>query len=235
VSHEAQKIQESLAVSHEAQKIRLVMELRQHGITDTRVLSAIERLPRDAFVPETFRDQAYENTALPIGHGQTISQPSVVGYMTQELHIGERMKVLEVGTGSGYQAAVLSRLCRRVYSVERDRTLLSEAEARFRALRLNNIVTRCADGSLGWPEQAPFERIIVTAAATDVPPALVEQLAPEGIMILPVGEKPDAQRLIKCRRTADGMDIDELWPVRFVPLVGGLADERQSSSARRRR
>ena len=206
----------------EANKIRLVMELRRQGITDTRVLGAIERVPREAFVPGAFRDRAYENVALPIGHGQTISQPAVVGYMTQELELGERMKVLEIGTGSGYQAAILSRLCRRVYTVERSAALLRDAERIFRALRLNNITTRLGDGGAGWPEQAPFERIIVTAAAADVPPALLDQLAPDGIMILPVGETADTQQLLKCRRTEAGIDYESLWPVRFVPLVAGV-------------
>ncbi len=206
----------------EANKIRLVMELRRQGVTDTSVLGAIERIPREAFVPNAFRDRAYENVALPIGHGQTISQPAVVGYMTQELDLGERMKVLEIGTGSGYQAAILSRLCRRLYTIERSRELLRDAERIFRDLRLNNITTRHGDGGGGWPGQAPFDRIIVTAAAPDVPPALLDQLAPGGVMILPVGETSDTQQLIKCRRTEAGIDYESLWPVRFVPLVGGV-------------
>ncbi len=206
----------------EANKIRLVMELRAQGITDTRVLGAIERIQREAFVPNAFRDRAYENVALPIGHGQTISQPAVVGYMTQELELGERMKVLEIGTGSGYQAAILSRLCRRVYTVERYRELLRGAEKIFRDLRLNNITTRHGDGGDGWPEQAPFERIIVTAAAPDVPPTLIDQLAPGGVMILPVGDAADTQQLLKCRRSELGVDYQSLWPVRFVPLVDGV-------------
>ncbi len=216
----------------ETTKIRLVMELRGQGITDTNVLGAIERVPREEFVPATFRDQAYENTALPIGHGQTISQPAVVGFMSQELEIGARMKVLEIGTGSGYQAAVLSKLCRRVYSIERDRDLLAEADKRFRDLRLNNIVTKRADGRLGWPEQAPFDRIIVTAAAEEVPSALVEQLAPDGIMIIPVGGTPDTQHLLKCRWTEDGFDSETLWPVRFVPLLAGITDNENGESRR---
>jgi len=198
------------------------MELRRQGVTDTKVLGAIERIPREAFVPNAFRDRSYENVALPIAHGQTISQPAVVGYMTQELEIGERMKVLEIGTGSGYQAAILSRLCRRLYTVERSRELLTDAQRIFRDLRLNNITTRHGDGSDGWLGQAPFERIIVTAAAQDVPPALLDQLAPGGVMILPVGETPDTQQLLKCRRTEQGVDYESLWPVRFVPLVAGV-------------
>ncbi len=216
----------------EANRIRLIMELRRHGVTDTKVLGAIERVPREAFVPDPFRDRAYENVALPIGHGQTISQPSVVGYMTQELDLGERMKVLEIGTGSGYQAAILSRLCRRLYTVERSAELLRDAERIFRELRLNNITTRHGDGGDGWPGQAPFERIIVTAAAPDVPPALLDQLAPGGVMILPVGETADTQQLLKCRRTESGGDYESLWPVRFVPLVSGVENgaERAGNS-----
>ena len=206
----------------EANKIRLIMELRAEGITDRRVLGAIERVPREVFVPETFRDQAYENTALPIGSGQTISQPSVVAFMTQCLEVGERMKVLEIGTGSGYQCAVLAKLCRRVYTIERHRELLLEAEARFRALRINNVTTKHGDGTKGWPEQAPFDRIIVTAAATREPPhALLEQLAPDGRMIAPVGDTPRDQHLYLFSFDADGALVSEkLWPVRFVPLIG---------------
>ena len=209
----------------EARKIRLVMELRRRGVTDTDVLSAIERVPREIFVPETFHDRAYEDTALPIGHGQTISQPSVVAFMTQALQLDRRMKVLEVGTGSGYQAAVLARLSRRLYTVERNRALLREAEARFALLRLRNITSRFVDGHVGWPEQAPFERIIVTAGASEVPETLIEQLAPGGLMMIPVGAIRSEQHLIRCRRTEDGYESEQLWPVRFVPLVEGLAGE----------
>jgi protein-L-isoaspartate(D-aspartate) O-methyltransferase len=208
----------------EARKIRLVMELRRQGVTDKDVLSAIERVPRELFVPPTFHDQAYENTALPIGHGQTISQPAVVAYMTQALALGPRMKVLEIGTGCGYQAAVLARLCRRVYSIERHRELLREAEARFAELRLRNITARHGDGTKGWPEQAPFDRIIVTAAAPQVPDALFEQLGPEGILIAPVGRNAQEQALVRYRRAADGWQSETLWTVRFVPLVEGAAE-----------
>jgi len=208
----------------EARKIRLIMELRQEGITNKRVLSAIERVPREVFVPPSFHDQAYENTALPIGHGQTISQPSVVAYMTQELDVGERMKVLEIGTGCGYQAAVLSKLCRRVYTIERYRELMREAEKRFAELRLHNITTLWGDGARGWPEQAPFDRIIVTAAATALPEALIEQLSVGGIMIAPVGRNTYDQNLVRCRRTDSGFDSETLWPVRFVPLLGGTVE-----------
>lgn len=211
-------------MSLESRKIRLIMELRSQGITDTRVLSAIERVPREGFVPDSFHDRAYENVALPIGQGQTISQPAVVGFMTQSANVGQRMKVLEVGTGSGYQTAVLSRLCRRVYTVERHKDLLAVAEERFRAMRFHNITTRHGDGALGWPEQAPFERILVTAAADDIPGILVDQLGPGGIMIVPVGSNPADQQLVKLTKTADGAETEELWTVRFVPLVTGIPD-----------
>lgn len=217
----------------EANRIRLIMELRGQGITDARVLGAIERVPREAFVPETFRDQAYENTALPIGNGQTISQPAVVAYMTQALALGERMKVLEIGTGSGYQAAVLSRLCRRLYTIERHRDLLREAEARFRSLRLNNITAKTGDGTKGWPEQAPFDRIIVTAAATrELPETLLDQLADDGILIAPIGTSARDQHLFKMSRGYDGGIVStKLWPVRFVPLVDGPAGAGGSGSS----
>jgi protein-L-isoaspartate(D-aspartate) O-methyltransferase len=213
-------------VTEDARKIRLIMELRQSGISDTRVLSAIERVPREHFVLANFSDQAYENTALPIDQGQTISQPYVVAFMTQALELGERMKVLEIGTGSGYQAAILAKLCRRVYTIERFRSLLRAAEERFRSLGLHNIVTRLGDGHLGWPEQAPFERIIVTAAAEEVPPALKEQLAPGGILVIPVGRSGWSQEILRIRRTEDGFDTEHLLPVRFVPLIAGIASTK---------
>ena len=208
----------------EARKIRLVMELRQEGLTDRLVLGAIERTPRELFVPPSFYDQAYENTALPIGHGQTISQPSVVAFMTEKLELSGRMRVLEIGTGCGYQAAVLAHLCRRVYTIERYRELLKEAETRFTELRLHNITTRWGDGTKGWPEQAPFDRIIVTAAAPELSEVLIDQLAPDGIMVAPVGGTTLGQSLIRCRRTAEGYQAEEMWPVRFVPMMEGTID-----------
>ena len=188
----------------EARKIRLVMELRQQGITDKGVLSAIERVPREAFIPESFHDQAYENTALPIGHGQTISQPSVVGFMTQALEVGRRMKILEVGTGCGYQAAVLAKLCRRVYSIERFRGLSLSTDRRLRELRVNNVTTRWGDGTEGWPEQAPFDRMILTAAARKVPETLFGQMTDDGIIIAPVGETTRDQSLVKFKHLPNG-------------------------------
>ncbi|HJU16025.1 MAG TPA: protein-L-isoaspartate(D-aspartate) O-methyltransferase [Stellaceae bacterium] len=203
-------------------KLRLLMELRGGGIADSRVLAAIEKTPREAFVPAAFADQAYENVALPIGHGQTVSQPYVVALMTEKLEVAARHLVLEIGTGSGYQTAVLARLCRRVFSIERHRELLRAAEQRFAELRLANVVCRFGDGTKGWPEQAPFERILVTAAALDVPPALVEALAPGGVLVAPVGEERRDQRLMRIRRGAEGITSEDLGIVRFVPLVAGL-------------
>jgi protein-L-isoaspartate(D-aspartate) O-methyltransferase len=202
--------------------VRLLMELRGLGVTDARVLGAIERVPREAFVPAAFRDQAWENVALPIGHAQTISQPLVVALMTQALDVGERHKVLEIGTGSGYQAAILAKLCRRVFTIERHRDLLKEAERRFAELKLHNVTTRFGDGSKGWPEQAPFDRIIVTAAAASVPQVLIDSLAEGGILVLPVGEERRDQQLLRMRRTPQGLVTEDLGPVRFVPLVEGL-------------
>ncbi len=208
-----------------ARKIRLIMQLRRAGIADTAVLSAIERIPREAFVPESFQDQSYEDMTLPIGHGQTLSAPSVVALMTQALATDRRTKVLEIGTGTGYQAAVLSRLCRRLYTVERHRELLGEAERRFLKLRLYNITTRVGDGARGWPEQAPFTRIIVTAAAETVPAILVDQLAPGGVMVVPVGRQGGDQVLLRLTREADGIREEVLDSVRFVPLVAGLPSD----------
>jgi protein-L-isoaspartate(D-aspartate) O-methyltransferase len=206
-------------------KVRLIMELRALGITDARVLGAIERVPREAFLPEMFCDRAYENVALPVGHGQTISQPLVVAHMTEALEVGPRHKVLELGTGSGYQAAVLAKLCRRVFTIERYRDLLKQAEERFGALRIHNITTRHGDGIKGWPEQSPFDRIIVTAAAEDVPPILKQSLVDGGILVIPVGEERRDQQLLRLRRKGDEFLTEDLGGVRFVPLLGGLPRE----------
>ncbi|WP_169568851.1 protein-L-isoaspartate(D-aspartate) O-methyltransferase [Sneathiella limimaris] len=209
-----------------AQKIRLLMELRRMGITDTAVLSAIERVPREAFVPPTFRDRAYENIALPISSGQTISQPYIVAYMTQMLHPDPRAKVLEIGTGSGYQAAILSKLFRRVYSIERYRSLHLKALEIFEKLKISNITSKLGDGYKGWVEQAPFSHIIVTAAAEDVPAPLVDQLGDNGTMIIPVGPDQGDQTILRITKDHHGMIAEEeLIPVRFVPLVQGLAVE----------
>ena len=202
-----------------ARKIRLLMELRREGINDTRVLSAIERVPRELFVPDTFQDRAYDNSALPIGHGQTISQPIVVAMMTQALEIGPRMRVLEIGTGSGYQTAVLCHLCRRVYTIELHKQLQADAEKRLLELRLTNFTAMAGDGARGWPDQAPFERIIVTAAPRKVPTTLIDQLADDGIMVIPVGPALDDQWLEVIKKRDGKLTSERLAPVRFVPLV----------------
>lgn len=203
------------------------MHLRRHGIVDTNVLGAIERVPREEFVPELFFDQAYEDRALPIGLGQTISQPLVVATMSQALELNDRMKVLEIGTGSGYQAAILSKLCRRVYTMERHRPLLDIAEQRFKNMHLRNITTLVGDGMKGWPVQAPFDRIIVTAGAHgEAPRELLFQLAIGGIMCVPVGPDGTAQTLLKYTRVSNTeFTNQELMPVRFVPLLPNVAEE----------
>jgi protein-L-isoaspartate(D-aspartate) O-methyltransferase len=206
-------------------KMRFLYALRSHGVTDTRVLAAMEAVDRGIFVKGLFAERAYEDVPLPIGCGQTISQPSVVGLMTQALAVSARDKVLEVGTGSGYQAAILAHLARRVYTVDRHRRLVREAETVFQGLDLTNITALTADGSHGLPDQAPFDRIIVTAAAEDPPGPLLAQLRIGGIMVLPVGQSDTVQSLIKVTRLADGYDYDELRPVRFVPLVEGLGQD----------
>ena len=204
---------------------RLVAALRSQGVSDRGVLSAIETTPREAFTPDLFKERAFEDSALPIACGQTISQPFIVGLMTQALSLEPRSRVLEIGTGSGYQTTILSKLARLVYTVERYRTLLAEAEPRFKALGLTNVITKFGDGGLGWPEQAPFDRIIVTAAAPDEPKTLLAQLKPTGILVAPVGKGP-VQSLR--RYTGDGQGgfkFEALTDVRFVPLLDGVARE----------
>lgn len=202
--------------------IELVMALRNAGVRDKAVLAAIERTPRNLFVPETFADHAFENRPLPIDCGQTISQPLIVALMTEALQVTDRCKVLEIGTGSGYQASVLARLCRRVYTIERYRTLSLEAVKRFEALRLTTIVTRIGDGTKGWPEQAPFDKIIVTAAAPSRPDAILAQLRAGGICVAPV-QNGTVQTLYRYRAEPDGISEEALVDVRFVPLVEGVA------------
>ncbi|MCC6305820.1 MAG: protein-L-isoaspartate(D-aspartate) O-methyltransferase [Rhodobacteraceae bacterium] len=206
-------------------RMRFLFALRSHGVTDPRVLTAMERIDRGTFVRGHFAARAAEDVPLPIACGQTISQPSVVGLMTQALAVSPRDKVLEVGTGSGYQAAVLAHLARRVYTVDRYRRLVREAQQVFRDLGLVNITAIAADGSFGLPEQAPFDRILVTAAAEDPPGPLLAQLRVGGIMVLPVGQSDTLQVLIKVTRTAAGYEYEELRPVRFVPLVEGIGPD----------
>ena len=206
-------------------KMRFLFSLRSRGVTDARVLTAMEKVDRGLFVRGTFADRAYEDMPLPIACGQTISQPFIVGLMTQALKLEPRSRVLEIGTGSGYQTTILSKLARLVYTVERYRTLMREAEARFKVLGLTNIITRFGDGGEGWPEQAPFDRIMVTAAAPDEPTALLSQLKPSGVLVAPIGKGP-VQSLR--RYTGDGkggFEVEALTDVRFVPLLDGVARE----------
>ena len=202
----------------------LILRLRRVGVTDTRVLSAIESIPRETFVPAESRAEAYSERALPIECGQTISAPGIVGMMTAALDIGDRDRVLEVGTGTGYQTAILAKLARRVYTIDRFRTLVSTAESRFRTLRLSNITTMVGDGMKGWPEQAPFDRIIVTAAGETVPDALLKQVRVGGVIVMPVGAQDEVQKLVRMERTDDGFDERVLADVRFVPLIPGKAE-----------
>lgn len=213
-------------------RIRLIMDLRTKGITDMSVLGAIERVPREDFVPEQARDQAWEDLALPIGLGQTISQPFVVAYMTQALGLSDRDKVLEIGTGCGYQTAVLARLCRRVYTIERHKYLLVDAEKRLEAMKIRNYTAIAADGMKGWPringiDQAPFDKIIVTAAARENPPqALLDQLRVGGVMVIPVGASGNQVLRSYTKDSEDTLSVRELMPVRFVPLLPEISLER---------
>ncbi|MGZ2258270.1 protein-L-isoaspartate(D-aspartate) O-methyltransferase [Roseobacter sp. A03A-229] len=206
-------------------KMQFLYALRSKGVTDARVLSAMEVIDRGPFIRGIFSARAYEDMPLPIACGQTISQPSVVGLMTQALHISPRDKVLEVGTGSGYQAAILSKLARRVYTIDRHSRLVREARELFDELGLTNITAITGDGSFGYPDQAPFDRIIVTAAAEDPPGTLMEQLKVGGIMVVPVGQSDAVQHLIVVRKQADGVEYEELRQVRFVPLLEGLGKD----------
>ena len=209
----------------DVQLARLVLSLRAQGVSDPAVLAALESTPRELFTPDLFKERAFEDSALPIACGQTISQPFIVGLMTQALQVEPRSRVLEIGTGSGYQTTILSRLSRLVYTVERYRTLMGEAEARFKQLGLTNIITKFGDGGLGWPEQAPFDRILVTAAAPEEPKALLSQLKPSGILVAPVGKGP-VQKLIRYLGDGNGVFRSEVMTdVRFVPLLPGVAKE----------
>ena len=221
-----------MEMEQDSRQEHLIKELRRQGVKGERVLAAIATTPREMFVDAPFADSAYHNSALPIACGQTISQPFVVAYMTEHLEVGENMRVLEIGTGSGYQAAVLSPLCRRVYTIERHRPLLDKARERFTQLKLENVVTKHGDGFAGWPEQAPFDRILLSCAVQQVPQALVDQLKLGGILIAPVGTVPKSdgfgilesisQRLTKMIRNETGVTEEVLIPVVFVPMVAGL-------------
>ena len=200
------------------EKAQLIMTLRGMGIVDADVLSAIEQVPREMFVARALQAHAYENASLPIAMDQTISQPYIVAIMSAALQLTGRERVLEIGTGSGYQAAILSFLCRRVYSIERLRPLLVDADNRLREIRVTNVTTRLGDGARGWPEAAPFDRIILTCAPPVIPDMLLNQLKIGGIMVAPVGRDRN-QQLVTIRRSKSGFEEATLLPVKFVPLV----------------
>lgn len=207
--------------------MRLILELRQTGITDTRLLNAIERLPRDEFISADLAEYAYDDVALPIACGQTISRPSTVAGMINGLDFGENrnLTVLEIGTGSGFMTALMSELCRRVYTIDRYRTLIDAARRRFENLRLTNIVSQCADGAFGWSATAPFDRIVSTCAVEEVPKTWVDQLKPGGVMVIPVGTN-EQQFVKKFVKNADGSLSDEiLAPSKFLHLTEGVAKE----------
>jgi len=206
-------------------KIRLLAELRAAGIGDEAVLSVLSDIPREEFIPRALRRQAYENAALPINSGQTISQPYIVAYMTEVLNVTKKHIVLEVGTGSGYQAVVLARLCRRLFTVERHLQLLSAAEKIFKKLGIFNITTLFGNGMKGWPEQAPFDRIMVTAASEEIPENLPAQLKDGGIMVIPVGAQGKVQHIVRLTRRGDDFHREDLLPVKFVPLLSGIVHD----------
>ena len=211
--------------SNDEQKMQFILSIRSKGVVDNNVLKALETVNREQFLKGLFAQRAYEDTPLPIDCGQTISQPSIVGLMTQALRITDRDKILEIGTGSGYQTAILSKLARRIYSVERFKPLYEEARAIFRKLQLNNITSVWGDGSQGVVEQQPFDRIIVTAAAEDPPPTLLNQLKIGGIMVIPVGQSDEIQKLIRVERTEKNFKYEDLCDVRFVPLLEGREED----------
>ena len=202
------------------QKAKLLMTLRAQAIMQADILSAIETIPRELFIPENLHAHAYENASLPIGYKQTISQPYIVAVMTQALELKKSHRVLEIGTGSGYQAAILSRLSRRVYTLERLRPLMVSAEKRLKTLQFSNITYRHGDGAKGWPEAAPFDRIIITCRVTEIPASLLDQLKEGGILIAPVGPS-GKEELVRVKREAEGFERKSLMPVRFVPMLAG--------------
>ncbi len=212
-------------VSDSVERMEFLLALRRRGIVDQAVLRAMDEVPREHFVPAAQAATAYADRALPIDCGQTISQPYVVAYMTEQLRIKPGHRVLEIGTGSGYQAAVLSRLAREVVSIERYRTLAEAARTRLHTLGYDNVEVMLGDGLKGAPDRAPFDRILVTAAAEEVPQALVEQLADGGVMVLPLGPHAGTQELVRLTATRDGLRREDLLAVRFVPLLPGQARE----------
>lgn len=212
-------------MTDDRRRLHLIQSLRGQGVSDERVLEAIGKVPREVFVDEPFAGEAYADNALPIACGQTISQPYIVALMTEALKVEPHHRVLEIGTGSGYQCAVLSQLARQVYTIERHHALAEAAGERFRRLGLTNITQEVGDGTLGLPQFAPFDRIMVTAAAREVPTAYLDQLAVGGILVIPVEERPGKQDLWRISKDAQGFSREHLLPVRFVPLVEGLPRE----------
>ena len=204
----------------DVKKIRLILELRESGISDAKILSAIEKIPREKFIPENFRNQAYDNLALPIGDNQTISQPFVVAKMTELLELESKHKVLEIGTGSGYQSAVLSKLVRRVYTIERIKNLSIKAENIFKELKISNIVAKHADGNLGWKEQIPFDRIIITAATSHISKQISSQIDEGGIIVSPINSK-NKQIIIKYKKINNVLESETYDDVLFVPNLSG--------------
>ena len=201
--------------------IDLIIELKQQGIKNFDVLKSIEKLPRKFFIDSEIHSKANMNIALPINCGQTISQPLVVAQMTQALELNKNLRVLEIGTGSGYQTAILSMLSRFVYTIERYKTLKEKSDMIFKKMELNNVFTKHGDGGLGWREQAPFERIIVTAAALEIPGKLIDQLDNNGLMVVPVGEENNNQTLFKIKKISNKIFSESIMSVRFVPLIEG--------------
>jgi protein-L-isoaspartate(D-aspartate) O-methyltransferase len=206
-------------------RMEFLLALRRRGIVDQAVLRAMDEIPREQFVTTDYIDDAYADQALPIACGQTISQPYVVAYMTEQLGVRRHHRVLEVGTGSGYQAAILSRLASDVVTVERYRTLADAARVRLETLNCRNVIVVVGDGLAGVPDHAPYDRILVTAAAEAVPNTLLEELAEDGVMVLPLGPHTDAQRIVKLSKTKEALSRQDLIWVRFVPLLPGRARE----------
>ena len=204
----------------DVKKIRLILELRESGIADSNILSAIEKIPREKFIPHNFRNQAYDNIALPIGDNQTISQPFVVAKMTQLLEVQPKFKILEIGTGSGYQSAVLSKLVRRVYTIERIKSLLIKAEKVFEEIKISNIVSKYADGNLGWKEQIPFDRIIITAATPFISKEIESQINEGGIIVAPMIMK-NKQVIVKYKKIGNKLESQIYDDVLFVPNLSG--------------
>jgi protein-L-isoaspartate(D-aspartate) O-methyltransferase len=203
-------------------KKKLIDLLQSLGIENQKILSIISEIPREDFIADYLRQQAYENAALPIESGQTISQPFIVAYMTQELKVDKKCKVLEIGTGSGYQSVVLAKLCKRLFTIERHLELYKTAEQMFKKQHLYNITTLFGNGMKGWEEQAPFDRIMVTAAGDEIPDQLLRQLKEGGIMVIPVGSQDETQHVIRVTRVGDDFIHEKLMPVKFVPLLSGI-------------